>query len=58
MQITIHTDRDLTPDGKRAFRVLNLRRGVFIRWYVSGRIYRQMAASRANEVLSQEWVAA
>src|ERR1035438_4926686 len=60
MKIIIHTDRDLTPDGKRNWRVVSLtsmgRPVSRIRWYVSGRIFRTLGLSGDNLQLSQQWV--
>lgn len=54
--IVIKTDRDLTPPGKRSIRIVTLRRGQAIRWYLDGRIY----ATRPLDALavSREWVRA
>lgn len=52
-------DADFTPTGKRTWRVLWLKSGVFdvqrIRWYVRGRIYRTLPSTCANLNLSREW---
>jgi hypothetical protein len=39
MNITIHTDFDLTPIGKRSARYVQSRKGMQLRWYVGGRLY-------------------
>ena len=59
-KITIQTDADFTPKGKRRVRLIRLR-GVTgdtmrLRWYVSGRIYRQLAATQANVQVSKDWI--
>lgn len=41
--ITIQTDYDFTPAGKRAVRVVRTNRGTAIRGYVSGRRYMRFA---------------
>src|ERR1039458_2508131 len=59
-KIIIHTDHDLTPDGKRNWRVVSLtsmgRPVSRIRWYVSGRIFRTLTLTGDNLTLSQQWV--
>lgn len=62
MKITIRTDADFTPAGKRTARMVTLR-GSFgpvqrIRWYVGGRIYRTLTATAENAKMSNEWLAA
>lgn len=52
--IVIHTDRDLTPAGKRSIRIVTLRGGQFVRWYLNGRIYATRPLSQLE--LSREWV--
>lgn len=56
--ITIKTDRDLTPKGKRTARVVQLNQGPHIRWYVSGRIYATKANTPEMRALTREWLAA
>jgi hypothetical protein len=62
MTITIQTDADFTPKGKRTARVVELRGQMCktrrIRWYVSGRIYHQLAVTDSNVSLTREWVSA
>lgn len=55
-RIVIHTDRDLTPAGKRTARMVTLRQGLRIRWYVGGRIY--MTRPAGDVVITKEWIAA
>lgn len=52
MQLTIHSDLDLTPTGKRSARYVQSRYGLNLRWYVAGRIYRK-GASLAH---TKEWL--
>lgn len=55
LRIIIHTDRDLTPPGKRAARIIRLRRGGrAIRWYVSGRIYATRPMSDLS--VTRQWL--
>jgi hypothetical protein len=58
-KITIQTNADLTPAGKRAARVVPLNRGRAprIRWYVGGRIYNQLPVTPDNIAMTREWVA-
>lgn len=62
MQITIQTDADFTPAGKRRVRVVKCRNrmGVSaqIRLYVSGRIFRKLAPTPQNMELAKQWVSA
>lgn len=53
MQLTIQTDLDLTPKGKRSARYVQSRYGTTLRWYVAGRIYLK-GASLAH---TKEWLA-
>lgn len=53
MQITIHTDLDFTPSGKRTARYVYGRTGAQLRWYVSGRIYSKAPPAH----LTAEWLA-
>lgn len=61
-KITIHTDADFTPTGKRSARVVKTNsrfgQGRQLRWYVAGRIYRSMAPTSENVALTNEWLAA
>lgn len=58
MRLTIHTDLDLTPAGKRRVRLVpTLRGGHVLRWYVSGRRYHSLPVTPATAALSREWVA-
>jgi hypothetical protein len=53
MQITITTELDLTPKGKRVARYVRTNRGgTQLRWYVGGRLY----VKGANPALTGEWV--
>lgn len=52
MTVTIATDLDLTPAGKRRVGTT----GRLIRWYVSGRRYHALPITAANAALSREWV--
>lgn len=68
LKITIHTDLDLTPEGKRRVRLIHQpRRGEryasskgprVIRWYVGQRIYRTLPLTIENAKLSNEWMEA
>lgn len=59
LKIVIHTDKDLTPAGKRTARVVQTDRGGRqLRWYVSGRIYAQMPVTLEKVALTQEWMGA
>ena len=54
ISITISTDLDLTPSGKRSARWVYASRGVRQhRWYVGGRLY----SKRADPRLTAEWLA-
>ena len=55
--ITIHTDLDLTPAGKRTVRVAPYGLNE-IRWYVAGRIYNRLPLNFANVALTTEWMGA
>jgi hypothetical protein len=58
MSIVIATPYDFTPRGKRRARVVpTTRGGMQLRWYVSGRSFRAMAATAANLALAREWAA-
>lgn len=52
INITIPTDFDFTPIGKRAARVVQTRRGTQLRWYVGGRLYVKGADPR----VTAEWL--
>lgn len=58
LKIVINTDADFTPAGKRAARVVKTTRGTQLRFYVSGRLYRWLAASQDNITMAKEWIAA
>jgi len=51
---------DFTPRGKRAARVVAVRgrmgRGVQLRFYVAGRLFRRLAPSPANLAMARNWV--
>ena len=53
IKITIQTDADFTPAGKRRAKIAY---GNRIRWYVSGSIYRTLPIPPANIELSRKWV--
>lgn len=54
INITIHTDLDFTPSGKRVARWVYGSRGTRQhRWYVGGRLY----AKRADPSRTAEWLA-
>ena len=56
LKIEMKVDADFTPKGKRSVRVVTLLRGTrCIRWYVGGRIWRQIALTAENMKLSEEW---
>lgn len=61
-KITIQTDADFTPKGKRTARIAttsgSFGRGREIRWYVSGRVYARMAVTPENAKLTNEWLGA
>lgn len=52
MEITIHSDDDFTPIGKRSARYVQSRNGLSLRWYVAGRIYWKVAPAH----LTSEWL--
>lgn len=54
--IVIKTDLDLTPPGKRSIRIVTLRQGKAIRWYLNGRIYATRSLDQL--ALSREWMRA
>ena len=60
MTITIQTDADFTPKGKRSARVVQTKSqfgiGRQIRWYVSGAIYRRLPVTNDNIALTREWL--
>ena len=58
IKITIKTDADFTPAGKRTARTVTLKQGPRIRWYVSGRIYNTLPCTPENAALTKEWMAA
>lgn len=55
-------DADWTPAGKRTARVVGTRTrmgaGRQIRWYVAGRIFRQLRLTAANATLTEQWLLA
>lgn len=58
LRIEIQTDADFTPEGKRRAKIVpTMRGGSILRWYVGGRIYRQLAPSADNIALSRKWEA-
>jgi len=57
MTITIQTNLDFTPKGKRTARVAPYGHRV-IHWYVAGRIYNRLPITTANIALTNEWVRA
>lgn len=47
---------DFTPKGKRTARCVQTSRGGRqLRWYVGGRLYRQLPLNQANIDLTREW---
>jgi hypothetical protein len=57
LKITIQTDADFTPKGKRKARVVQTDRGGRqLRWYVGGRLYRRLAITAQTTELTQEWI--
>jgi hypothetical protein len=56
LKIRIETNHDFTPRGKRRIRVVNLRGGMFIRWYVSGGIFRTLKITPDHIALSRHWL--
>lgn len=58
MKIVIHTDRDLTPKGKRRALVVKTTRGSQLRFYVGGRLFRWLAPTAENIAMAHEWVKA
>lgn len=65
LKITIQADADFTPKGKRTARCVETRgrfgKGRQIRWYVGGRIYRELpnnAITQENIDLTAKWLAA
>ncbi len=67
-KIVIETDLDTTPVGKRKGRIVKVgtsaRAGRYacskglsvLRWYVGGRIYRQLELTAQNVKLTNEWL--
>lgn len=59
IKITIQTDADFTPKGKRrALIVPTSRGGRQIRWYVGGRYYSRLPVTADNIAITQKWVVA
>ena len=58
IKVTIKTDADFTPAGKRTARTVMLNQGPRIRWYVSGRIYNTLPSTPENSALTKEWIEA
>lgn len=59
IKLTIHTDRDLTPAGKRRAKLVTMNRGLKqIHWYVGRGRYHELANTQANAELTNEWLAA
>jgi hypothetical protein len=59
LMITIQTDADFTPKGKRTARnVKTYRGGRQLRWYVSGRIYHRLPVTGENLGLTSQWLEA
>ena len=59
MTITIQTDADFTPRGKRTARIVQTDRGGSqLRWYVSGRLYNRLPVTAANAELTRRWIEA
>lgn len=67
-KIVIHAPgADFTPPGKRKARIIAVRRGSryasakgarVLRWYVAGRIFRDLPLEPASVALTREWLAA
>lgn len=58
LNLTIQTDRDFTPVGKRSAKVVTHDRGTKrIRWYVGGRRYHVLPVTPENAALTRDWVA-
>lgn len=58
LTITIQSDLDFTPTGKRSARVVTHDRGVQrIRWHVGGRRYHALPVTAANTDLTKAWLA-
>jgi hypothetical protein len=61
-KITIQTDADFTPAGKRNARIVKTStrfgEGRQLRWYVAGNLYRRMQPTADNIELTREWLAA
>lgn len=53
LSITIQSNYDFTPKGKRSARYVQTRNGVQLRWYVGGRLY----VKGANAAFTDEWLA-
>lgn len=59
IKITIQTNADFTPPGKRSARIVTHTRGVRLLWfYVSGKRYRSLAPTAENLAMAQDWIAA
>lgn len=58
-QIVIEVDTDFTPKGKRSARIIHTdRNGRQLRWYVSGRIYREFGAiTNEAAAITRQWLA-
>ena len=60
MKITIQTNADFTPAGKRTAKIVQTTgmfgKGRQLRWYVGGRIYQQMRPTVENIELTQRWL--
>lgn len=59
--LVIHTDRDLTPPGKRCVRLVRHAKGGKripwrLRWYVGGKIYHEVPHDRQGVDLSKQWI--
>lgn len=63
LKITIQTDADFTPKGKRRARIVQTRgafgKGRQLRWYVGGSIYREFKRIDQEAIdLTNKWLAA
>ncbi len=58
-EIVIEVDADMTPKGKRTARIVQTdRNGRQLRWYVSGRIYREFGAiTNEAAAITRQWLA-
>lgn len=55
-KITIQTDADFTPKGKRRARIVKTTQGKQLRWYVGGRHWRKLQITNDNIKLTHDWL--